>query len=67
MKLINNILDLSRLEAGMMKFQLEKVEMTQNQIITNEINRMLIEYFGGTYEVHSEDILPYIRFTLSEK
>lgn len=147
MKLINNILDLSRLEAGMMKFQISEIEMvmltqslidgvnmqaadkvfavlpkqsfmmkidatrysqvinnllqetdpsvsdsqmlfamnitgkgemfvsvkgtilakpqrTQEQIVVNEVNRMIIEYFGGSYEIHSDDPEPFICFTL---
>lgn len=147
MKLINNILDLSRLEAGMMKFQvvenemvmltqslidgvnmqstgkvvavlpkqsfmmkidatrysqvinnllqetdvtmidnrilfamditgkgkvfvsvrgtvLAKAQCTQEQIVVNEVNRMIIEYFGGSYEIHSDDPEPFICFTL---
>lgn len=147
MKLINNILDLSRLEAGMMKFQVGEIEMvvltqslidgvnmqsadkvvavlpkqafkmkidanrysqvinnllretdpsttdnrmlfamaitgrgrlfisvkgtalatphcTQEQIVVNEVNRMIVEHFGGSYEVHSDDSDPFICFTL---
>lgn len=147
MKLINNILDLSRLEAGMMKFQVVENEMimltqslidgvnmhdadkvvavlpkqsflmkidatrysqvinnllqeadpsapdnqilfamditgkgkifvsvkgtalakphcTQEQIVVNEVNRMIIDYFGGSYEIHSDEKEPFICFTL---
>lgn len=39
---------------------LASVEPTQEMIIRNEINRMIIEYFGGQYEVRSG----FIRFTL---
>jgi len=39
---------------------LASVEPTQEMIIRNEINRMIIEYFGGEYEVRSG----FIRFTL---
>lgn len=147
MRLINNILDLSRLEAGMMKFQKTEVDMvalTQNiidsanmheagkvfavlpketfmmeidanrysqvinsllekaealkadeqimftmditdkgrlfmtfkgaalanrqhdqfQIVVNEVNRMIIEYFGGSYEIHSQESDPSVCITL---
>ena len=39
-------------------------EKTQEIIIANEINRMLVEDFNGRYEIHSDEPVPYVEFIL---
>lgn len=39
-------------------------EKTQETIIANEINRMLVENFNGRYEIHSDEPIPYVEFIL---
>lgn len=43
---------------------LASVSQSQEVIIRNEINRMLIEHFGGQYEVKSEGEVPCVDFCI---
>ena len=37
---------------------------TQETLISNEINRMFVEHFNGRYEIHSDEVIPYIEIIL---
>lgn len=39
-------------------------DLSQEQIIRNEINRMIIEFFKGTYENKVDEQIPFVYFTV---
>ncbi|MEG1866567.1 MAG: hypothetical protein RR331_06820 [Bacteroides sp.] len=43
---------------------LAKHELSQELIILNEVNRMIVNHFGGLYEMHSDAPEPYVYLTL---
>lgn len=39
-------------------------ELSQELIILNEVNRMIVNHFGGLYEIRSDEPEPYVHLTL---
>ena len=79
--LVNNVLDLSRLESGMMRFDVQSYEQEIKLVVTgsplsasspdrlrqiqHDINRLFIEIFHGSYTIESEETCITVCFPLA--